>query len=51
MMNIPWDQPATLIDLDGKTPDGRFSDAQCVFWSLLPDSVRKGGLYLSTDPN
>ncbi|WP_260929425.1 hypothetical protein [Novosphingobium sp. 9] len=20
MMNIPWDQPATLIDLDGKTP-------------------------------
>ena len=19
-MNIPWDQPATLIDLDGKTP-------------------------------
>lgn len=20
MMNIPWDQPATLIDLDGKVP-------------------------------
>lgn len=20
MMDIPWDQPATLIDLDGKTP-------------------------------
>jgi len=20
MMNIPWDQPATLIDLDGKMP-------------------------------
>lgn len=20
MMNIPWDHPATLIDLDGKTP-------------------------------
>ncbi|KUR79946.1 hypothetical protein [Novosphingobium sp. Fuku2-ISO-50] len=20
MMQIPWDQPATLIDLDGKTP-------------------------------
>lgn len=20
MMTIPWDQPATLIDLDGKTP-------------------------------
>ncbi len=20
MLNIPWDQPATLIDLDGKTP-------------------------------
>lgn len=20
MMNIPWDQPATIIDLDGKTP-------------------------------
>jgi len=20
MLNIPWEQPATLIDLDGKTP-------------------------------
>jgi len=20
VLNIPWDQPATLIDLDGKTP-------------------------------
>ncbi|MBC2667017.1 hypothetical protein H7F51_15980 [Novosphingobium flavum] len=20
MLNIPWDQPATMIDLDGKTP-------------------------------
>ena len=39
-----------VFDLDGATPDSRFSDAQCVFWSLLPDSVRKAGLYLSTNP-
>lgn len=39
-----------VFDLDGATPDGRFTDAQCVFWSLLPDSVRKAGLHLSTNP-
>jgi hypothetical protein len=40
-----------VLALDGKTPDGRFSDAQCVFWSLLPQEVREAGLFLSTDPN
>ena len=40
MLTIPWDQPATLIDLDGKTPNiGTIRD--CVMHFALFTAVAK----------
>jgi len=50
MMNIPWDQPATLIDLDGKTPMiGSMLD--CVMhYSLFKPFAKEQARILLTQP-
>jgi hypothetical protein len=50
MLNIPWDQPATLIDLDGKTPViGSMLD--CVMhFSLFKSFAKEQARILLTQP-
>jgi len=50
MMNIPWDQPATLIDLDGKTPMiGSMLD--CIMhFSLFKPFAKEQARILLTQP-
>jgi len=50
MMNISWDQPATLIDLDGKTPMiGSMLD--CVMhYSLFKPFAKEQARILLTQP-
>ncbi|MCJ1962514.1 MULTISPECIES: allantoate permease family MFS transporter [Novosphingobium] len=50
MMDIPWDQPATLIDLDGKTPViGSF--LECVMhFSLFKPFAKEQARILLTRP-
>jgi len=50
MMNISWDQPATLIDLDGKTPMiGSMLD--CVMhYSLFKPLAKEQARILLTQP-
>jgi len=50
MMDIPWDQPATLIDLDGKTPMiGSMLD--CVMhYSLFKPFAKEQARILLTQP-
>jgi len=50
MMDIPWDQPATLIDLDGKTPMiGSMLD--CVMhFSLFKPFAKEQARILLTQP-
>jgi len=50
MMNIPWDQPATLIDLDGKTPL-LGSMLECVtHFSLFKPFAKEQARILLTQP-
>lgn len=39
-----------VFDLNGAVPNGDFSDAQCVFWSLLTRTERTSGMHLNTNP-
>lgn len=50
MLDIPWDQPATLIDLDGKTPIiGTIRD--CVMhFALFKPFAREQARILLTQP-
>ena len=50
MMNISWDQPATLIDLDGKTPIiGSMLD--CIMhYSLFKPFAKEQARILLTQP-
>jgi len=50
MMNISWDQPATLIDLDGKTPMiGSMLD--CIMhFSLFKPFAKEQARILLTQP-
>jgi len=48
MMNIPWDQPATLIDLDGKTPMmGSMLDCVMHFSLFKPFAKEQARILLS----
>ncbi|PNU02224.1 hypothetical protein [Novosphingobium guangzhouense] len=48
MMNIPWDQPATLIDLDGKTPIiGTISDCVRHFSIFKPFAKAQARILLT----
>ncbi|VWX54234.1 hypothetical protein [Novosphingobium sp. 9U] len=50
MMDIPWDQPATLIDLDGKTPmTGSILDCVTHF-SLFKPFAKEQARILLTRP-
>jgi len=50
MMNIPWDQPATLIDLDGKTPlIGAMLDC-VIHFSLFKPAAKEQARILLTRP-
>lgn len=50
MLNIPWDQPATLIDLDGKTPV-LGSMLECVMhFSLFKPIAKEQARILLTRP-
>mgnify|MGYP001561877117 CR=1 FL=1 len=48
MLTIPWDQPATLIDLDGKPPSIS-TVRECVkhFAILTPDARQKARMLLT----
>jgi hypothetical protein len=48
MMNIPWDQPATLIDLDGKTPMiGTVRDCVMHFALFKPEAQAQARMLLT----
>jgi hypothetical protein len=50
MMNIPWDQPATLIDLDGKTPVIGLMLECVMHFSLFKPFAKEQARILLTQP-
>ena len=50
MMNIPWDQAATLIDLDGKTPVIGSMLACVTHFSLFKPVAKEQARMLLTRP-
>ena len=48
MLDIPWDQPATLIDLDGKPPSiSTVRDCVRHFSILTPEAQQKARMLLT----
>ena len=50
MMNIPWDQPATLIDLDGKPPSISTVRECTLHYAILTIEARQKARMLLTRP-
>lgn len=50
MLNIPWDQPATLIDLDGKPPSISTVRECVMHFAILTAEARQRARMLLTRP-
>lgn len=50
MLNIPWDQPATLIDLDGKVPTIATIRECVMHFALFKPFAREQARILLTRP-